>query len=155
MTPVTSVEVVEVAPRDGLQNESTPVSTDDKVELVRRCVAAGARRIEAASFVNPKAVPQMADAEAVMAAVPRLDGVSYIGLVLNRRGLDRALAAGVDEVNAVCAASESFAQRNQGMSLDAAIAMAQEVVEAARSAGVRTSVTVSTAFGCPYDGEVP
>ncbi len=152
---MTSIDIVEVAPRDGLQNESTPVSTDDKVELIRRSVEAGARRIEATSFVSPKHVPQMADAEAVMKAVPRVDGVSYIGLVLNRRGLDRALAAGVDEVNAVVAASEGFARRNQGMSVEQAVAMARDVVADAREAGVGTSVTISTAFGCPYDGEVP
>ena len=149
------VQIVEVAPRDGLQNEPTPVSTEDKLVLIRRLVAAGLRRIEAASFVNPKLVPQMADAEAVMAAVPRTAGVSYIGLVLNRRGLDRALAAGVDEVNAVCAATDGFARHNQGMSREAAAQTAAEVVVAARAAGVAASVTISTAFGCPYDGEVP
>jgi hydroxymethylglutaryl-CoA lyase len=90
-----------------------------------------------------------------MAAVPRIDGVSYIGLVLNRRGLDRALAAGVDEINAVVVTTETFAERNQGMSVDATVDMAAEVVSLARAAGVATSVTVSTAFGCPYEGEVP
>ena len=149
------VTVVEVAPRDGLQNESVPVSTEDKIELVRRSAAAGLRRIEATSFVHPRRVPQMADAEAVMAGVPRADGVSYVGLVLNRRGLDRALAAGVDEVNAVVVTTQTFAERNQGMSVDATIDMAAEVVAAARAAGVATSVTISTAFGCPYEGEVP
>jgi hydroxymethylglutaryl-CoA lyase len=149
------VTVVEVAPRDGLQNESTPVSTEDKVTLIRRSVAAGLKRIEATSFVHPRRVPQMADAEAVMAAVPRIEGVSYIGLVLNRRGLDRALAAGVDEINAVVVTTESFAERNQGMSVDATVDMAAEVVTLARAAGGATSVTVSTAFGCPYEGEVP
>ena len=149
------VTVVEVAPRDGLQNESVPVSTEDKIELVRRSAAAGLRRIEATYFVHPRRVPEMADAEAVMAGVPRVNGVSYIGLVLNRRGLDRALAAGVDEVNAVVVTTETFAERNQGMSVDATIDMAAEVVAAARGAGLGTSVTVSTAFGCPYEGEVP
>jgi hydroxymethylglutaryl-CoA lyase len=149
------VTVVEVAPRDGLQNESTPVSTEDKVTLIRRSISAGLRRIEATSFVHPRRVPQMADAEAVMAAVPRTEGVSYIGLVLNRRGLDRALAAGVDEINAVVVTTESFAERNQGMSVDATVDMAAEVVSLARAAGGATSVTVSTAFGCPYEGEVP
>ena len=95
------IDIIEVAPRDGLQNESTLLDTASKVKLIERAVAAGARRIEATSFVNPKVVPAMADADEVMAAVPRHDAVSYIGVVLNRRGLDRALVAGVDEINAV------------------------------------------------------
>lgn len=111
---MTSVQLVEVGPRDGLQNEQTLLSIDDKVELISRSVDAGVRRIEAVSFVNPKRVPQMAGAEEVMAQVPRADGVSYIGLVLNRRGgLDRALTAAVDEVNAVVVATEEFSRRNQ------------------------------------------
>jgi len=149
------IEIVEVSPRDGLQNESTPVTTEDKIRLIERSLAAGVRRIEATSFVHPKRVPQMADAEAVMKGVPRVEGVSYIGLVLNRRGLDRALAAGVDEINAVVVTTETFAERNQGMTMDQTVEMAQDVVAAARAAGVKTSVTVSTAFGCPYEGEVP
>src|SRR5665811_2135055 len=98
---MTAVEICEVSPRDGLQNEDILLSTLDKVELVERAIRAGARRIEVTSFVNPKRVPQMADAEAVMSAIPRRPGVSYIGLVMNARGLERALAAGVDEINIV------------------------------------------------------
>ncbi|WP_218566336.1 hydroxymethylglutaryl-CoA lyase [Vallicoccus soli] len=148
------VTIVEVSPRDGLQNEAVHLSTADKVELVTRLVEAGARRVEAVSFAHPRVVPAMADAEAVMAAAPRRDGVSYIGLVLNRRGLDRALDAGVDEVNAVVAVSDAFSRRNQGTGTEEAVRVAAEVVAAARSAGLRTTVTLATAFGCPFEGEV-
>src|SRR5437868_1243912 len=111
---MSAVQLVEVAPRDGLQNESAILSTADKVRLVEHAIASGVRRIEAVSFVNPTRVPQMADAEAVMAALPRVDGVLYSGLVLNQRGLDRALAAGVDEINVVVVATDEFSRRNQG-----------------------------------------
>ncbi|GAA12564.1 putative hydroxymethylglutaryl-CoA lyase [Gordonia alkanivorans NBRC 16433] len=151
---MTSVQLVEVGPRDGLQNEQTLLSVDDKVELISRSVDAGVRRVEAVSFVNPKRVPQMAGAEEVMAQVPRVDGVSYIGLVLNRRGLDRALTAAVDEVNAVVVATEEFSRRNQGCSVDEGIAAAIDVVHDAREAGLRTTVTIAVSFGCPFSGEV-
>jgi hydroxymethylglutaryl-CoA lyase len=158
-----TVEIVEVGPRDGLQNEATVLPTETKVELIRRAITAGVRRIEAVSFVHPRLVPQMADAEAVMDAVrdPQfLDGVAhrgdvrFIGLVLNPRGLDRALAAGVDEVNVVVAASDGFARRNQTADRDELVRTAATIAEAARAAGVASSVVVSTAFGCPFDGEV-
>ncbi|QKW13527.1 MULTISPECIES: hydroxymethylglutaryl-CoA lyase [unclassified Micromonospora] len=148
------VQVVEVSPRDGLQNEPEILSTASKIELIRRCVEAGARRVEAVSFVRADRVPQMADAEAVMAAVPRRSDVSYIGLVLNRRGLDRALAAGVDEVNCVVVATETFSQRNQGASVDAMLGAWTDIAKAAHAAGVRASVTVAAAFGCPFEGDV-
>lgn len=153
--PVGTVEVVEVSPRDGLQNEATILSTEDKVRLIELAIAAGVRRMEAVSFVRPDAVPQMADAEKVMAQVPRCDDVSYIGLVLNRRGFDRALESGVDEVNLVLAASTSFNLRNQNASTEALTAMAEEVLELAATAGLPASVTIATAFGCPFEGEVP
>lgn len=152
--PPAAVTVVEVSPRDGLQNESVLLPTEAKVELVTRLAAAGARRIEAVSFAHPRLVPAMADAEAVLAAVPRDLGVSYAGLVLNRRGLDRALAAGVDEVNVVVAVSETFSRRNQNASTDEAMAAAVDVVQGARAGGLRTTVTYATAFGCPFEGEV-
>src|SRR5688572_14428874 len=117
MAPKRTVEIVEVGPRDGLQNESALVSTAAKIAYIEALVDAGVRRVEATSFVHPKRVPQMADAEQVMAGVPRDRWVSYIGLVVNERGLDRALAAGVDEVNVVVVASETFSERNQGMSI--------------------------------------
>jgi hydroxymethylglutaryl-CoA lyase len=155
------VEIVEVGPRDGLQNEATLLPTATKVELVRRAVLAGARRIETASFVHPRLVPQMADAEAVLAAVradgflpPGVTGVRHIGLVLNPRGLARALAAGVDEVNVVVAASEGFARANQNATVAQLVDAAAGIAADARSAGVPASAVISTAFGCPFDGEV-
>jgi hydroxymethylglutaryl-CoA lyase len=148
------VEILEVGPRDGLQNESVLFTTDQKLELIERSVAAGARRIEATSFVHPRLVPQMADAEGVMAGVPRGNGVSYSGLVVNRRGYDRAVAAGVDEVNCVVVASETFSRRNQGMSVDEALDVVSTVVAESASTPLKVSVTVATAFGCPFEGEV-
>lgn len=148
------VEIIEVSPRDGLQNESTVLPTSAKVHLIERAIAAGARRIEATSFVNPKRVPQMADADDVMAAVPRVDGVSYIGLVLNRRGFDRAVAAGVDEVNAVVVATDTFNQRNQGVPTEGSVQAFEELVADAHAAGVRASLTIAATFGCPFEGEV-
>lgn len=151
---MTNVRIVEVGPRDGLQNESVLLSTSQKLEFIGRVVDAGARRVEAASFVNPKLVPQMADAEAVAAGLPRRAGVTFIGLVLNKRGALRALEAGMDELGAVCAASDGFALRNQGMTSDASLAMCCEVVRLAREQARPAQITISTAFGCPFDGEV-
>lgn len=148
------LSIVEVAPRDGLQNEKTLLSTAAKVSLIEQLVDAGVRRIEAASFVHPKLVPAMADAEAVMEAIPRRDDVSYIGLVLNSRGWLRAQAAGVDEVNVVASASEGFAQRNQNASVEAIIAEAEQVIADVKQGGVPVSITITTSFGCPFDGEV-
>ncbi len=154
-----SIEIIEVAPRDGLQNEKTTVSTADKITLVRRAVAAGARRIEAVSFVNPRAVPQMADAEAVMEGLRagddlRAAGVSLIGLVLNRRGLDRAIAADVDEANFVVVASETFNVRNQGVPVAETLRQISAAPAVARDAGLKLGVTIGAAFGCPFEGEV-
>jgi len=149
------ITIVEVSPRDGLQNESVHLSTDAKVELITQLVDAGARRVEAVSFAHPKAVPAMADAEAVMERVPRRDGVSYAGLVLNRRGLDRALRTGVDEVNAVVAVTDTFSLKNQNMTTAEAMRDALSVVTDARAAGLFTTLTLSAVFGCPFEGEVP
>ena len=148
------IEIVEVGPRDGLQNEKVQFSTENKVALIERLIAAGARRIEAVSFVNPKRVPQMADAEAVMAAVPRRANVKYIGLVMNARGFERALACGVDEVNCVVVASDTFNRRNQGVGTDDSINTLGEIAAAARGANMPLSVVVAAAFGCPFEGEV-
>lgn len=149
------VTIVEVAARDGLQSDPAVLSTEDKVELITRAAAAGLRRVETVSFVNPKRVPQMADAEAVMAALPADLGASTIGLVLNRRGLDRAVAAGVDEVNVVVVVTDEFAAANQGSTTQGLVDTWAEVAPLARAAGLRTSVTLSASFGCPYTGEVP
>jgi isopropylmalate/homocitrate/citramalate synthase len=149
------ITIVEVSPRDGLQNEPVLLTTEAKVELITQLVEAGARRVEAVSFAHPKLVPAMADAEAVMQRVPRRDGVSYAGLVLNRRGLDRALATGVDEVNVVVGVTDTFSRRNQNMPTAEAMRQAVEVVAGAREAGLFTTLTLSVAFGCPFEGEVP
>jgi hydroxymethylglutaryl-CoA lyase len=152
----TRIEIVEVGPRDGLQSESQVLPTATKLEFIGRLVDAGLRRIEVASFVNPKRVPQMADAEAVLAALaPRASQAQFIGLVLNRKGYERALAAHCPEVGMAIAASESFSQRNQGSSIDEAVDAWLEIAEAARGAGIRAQITISTAFGCPFEGEVP
>ena len=149
-----TIEIVEVGPRDGLQNEALLVSTTDKVELIRRCIAAGARRIEVASFVNPRKVPQMADAEAVIAALGRPVGVTRIGLVLNLRGAERALAAGVDQLGAVAVASDTFGVRNQGQDTWQSVAEAKAIVAMAQAAGRVAQVTIAAAFGCPFEGEI-
>ena len=163
--PGHDVTLVEVAPRDGLQSDGAIVSTTSKVALVELAVDAGLRRIEVASFVNPAKVPQMADSDAVVAELRRrrdaaaagspMATASFIGLVLNRRGLDRALAAGCDEVNAVVPVSDTFSRRNQGTDTEGAIEVWQEVAAEAAANGVPASVTLTTAFGCPYEGEVP
>src|SRR3954453_3551601 len=148
------IEIVEVGPRDGLQSEKDVLPTELKVELIQRLMAAGLKRIEVASFVNPKRVPQMADGEAVLAALPKRSDVQYVGLVLNRKGFDRALAAGCTEIGMVTAATESFAQRNQGASIQETIAAWEEIAPLAREAGIRAQVTISVSFGCPFEGEV-
>ncbi len=150
-----TIEIIDVGPRDGLQNESVVLDVARKVEFIRMLGAAGIRRMEAVSFVNPKRVPQMAEAEEVLAALPKDDGITYIGLVLNRRGLDRALAAGCREVNYALVASDAFSVRNQGTTIEEAVEVYRDIAAAARAAGVRFSLTVSTAFGCPFQGEVP
>jgi hydroxymethylglutaryl-CoA lyase len=149
-----TIEIVEVSPRDGLQNEATHLSTADKVALIDQALAAGLRRIEVASFVNPARVPQMADAEAVLEALRDRPGLTRIGLVLNRRGLDRALQAGVNEINFVLSASETFAARNQGSSVEELLRVWGEVAAIGHVAGVRVSATIATAFGCPFEREI-
>lgn len=150
------VGMVEVGPRDGLQNESRLVATTDKLALIERAIAAGARRIEAVSFVNPRAVPQMADAEAVCAGLPERADVTYIGLVMNRRGAERALATGrIDQLGAVAVASDGLGIANQGQTSAETVAMAREVIALAQAAGRTAQVTIAASFGCPFDGEVP
>lgn len=149
-----TVQIVEVAPRDGLQNEERILDTATKVALIHRAMDAGARRIEAVSFVHPRYVPAMADAEDVMAAVERRAGVSLAGLVVNRRGFDRALAAGVDEVNFVVVATETFNQRNQGASIAETLAVWEAISSDLAAAGRLRTVTIGAAFGCPFEGEV-
>lgn len=149
------IQIVEVGPRDGLQSEPEVLSTATKVELIRRLVDAGLKRVEVASFVNPKRVPQMADAEAVLAALPQKPGVQYVGLVLNRKGFDRALAAGCTEIGMVAVATDSFGERNQGSTMEECIRGWEEIAPLAHAAGIRAQVTISVSFGCPFEGEVP
>jgi hydroxymethylglutaryl-CoA lyase len=149
------VEIVEVGPRDGLQNEAAILDTAVKAELVRRLAAAGVRRVEAVSFASPRRVPQMADAEGLLAQLPPDPELTCVGLVLNDKGFARARAAGVREVNYVLVASESFSRRNQGLSVEESLATFARIAGAARAAGVRCSATLTAAFGCPFEGEVP
>ncbi len=147
--------ICEVGPRDGLQSEKRIWSVEERVEFIDRLTATGFKRVEAVSFVNPKRVPQMADAEAVMEKVKRREGVSFAGLALNLRGVERALHSGVDIVRCVVVASETFNMKNQGASIDETIngfeAMAPRVVKEGRE----LSATIGAAFGCPFEGEVP
>lgn len=154
MTAPRPIGIVEVGPRDGLQNETAAVSTAARIEFVRRAVDAGIRRIEVASFVNPKRVPQMADAEAILKALPRREGVRYIGLVLNRIGFDRAAAAGCEEIGMVVFTTDTFNRRNQGVSSAESMRTWREIAAAAQAAGIRAQLTISGAFGCPFEGEV-
>ena len=155
-----AIQIVEVGPRDGLQNEKAILEPAVRVELVQRLEAAGARRIEAVSFVHPKYVPQMAGAEEVMAALPRSAGRSRIGLVLNGKGYDRALGTGVDEVNVSVSATDGFGLKNQGLSVVQQGEMLEAILAGRRNAEGEPgatpslSVTISCVWGCPFDGEV-
>ena len=155
-----AITIVEVGPRDGLQNEKTVLEPAVRAELTRRLEAAGARRIEAVSFVHPKYVPQMAGAEEVMAALPHEAGRSRIGLVLNGKGYDRALGTSVDEVNVAMSATDGFGLKNQGMGVDQQVSMLSDILtgransEGGAGAGPSLSATLSCVWGCPFDGEV-
>ncbi len=148
------VEIVDVGPRDGLQNEDKILSPDVRAQLCDKLAAAGVPRVEAASFVNPKRVPQMAGAEEVMAAIDRRPGTSYAGLVLNEKGYERAIEAGVDEVRYAFPVTETFAKRNQNTTVADATELAERLTERARLDGVRVSITLSAAFGDPFEGGV-
>lgn len=149
-----TLEIVEVGARDGLQNEALILPTATKVALINRAIAAGVSRIETASFVNPARVPQMADAEAVMAALPDSTNVTYVGLVLNTRGAQRALATKVHQLGAVAMASDSFGIRNQGQTSAQSVDQACEIIALAKQSGRTGQVTISAAFGCPFEGSV-
>jgi hydroxymethylglutaryl-CoA lyase len=149
------IQIVEVGPRDGLQNEKALLEVDQKLEFIHRLEAAGARRMETVSFVNPRRVPQMAGAEEISAALPHAQGRSRIGLVLNERGWDRCVEAGCDEANVVVCATDGFGIRNQGASVDEQLAALRAIAaKKAAAGGPPITVTVSVAFGCPFDGEV-
>jgi (R)-citramalyl-CoA lyase len=150
-----SLIVCDVGPRDGLQNEDRVLEPALRAALCDRLAATGLKRIEAASFVNPKLVPQMAGAEDVMAALHRRPGTSYAGLVLNEKGYDRAIQAGVDEVHYAFAATDEFGRRNQNATTEEGLKTALSLVAKARADRVPVTVTISVAFGCPFEGVVP
>ena len=149
-----AIEIVEVGPRDGLQSEPGVMPTAAKIEFIERLIDAGLRRLEVTSFVNPKKVPQMADAEQVLAGLNKRADVRYVGLVLNHKGFERAVAAGCNEIGMAVVASDTFNRRNQGVGTEESIAAWLEIAKAAHAAGVRPQVTVSAAFGCPFEGEI-
>jgi hydroxymethylglutaryl-CoA lyase/(R)-citramalyl-CoA lyase len=148
------IEIVDVGPRDGLQNEDKTLAPELRAELCEKLAAAGVPRVEAASFVNPKRVPQMAGAEEVMTSIERSPHTSYAGLVLNEKGYERAIEAGVDEVRYAFPVTETFARRNQNTTVEDATQLAARLVERARLDGVRVSITLSAAFGDPFEGKV-
>ncbi|GAA4050677.1 hydroxymethylglutaryl-CoA lyase [Parerythrobacter jejuensis] len=154
------VSIVEVGPRDGLQNEPDIIGTADKLAMIERMIGYGARRLEVASFVHPKRVPQMADAEDVIASLPDRADVAYIGLCLNKRGIMRGLATreggkrGIDEAGCVLVGSDTFGQKNQGQTIAEGIAENRAMIRFAKEEGLAAQVTISAAFGCPFEGEV-
>lgn len=155
-----TIELVEVGPRDGLQNEYKTVDTAYKLDLIASMIGYGARRIEVASFVHPGRVPQMADAEAVIAGLPDNPDCTYIGLTLNKRGIMRGLATreggrrGIDQAGCVIVASDTFGQKNQGQTIAEGIAENRDMLRFAKAEGLSAQVTISAAFGCPFEGEV-
>ena len=149
------VTICDVGPRDGLQNEARTLEPSVRAALCDRLAAAGLKKVEAASFVNPKLVPQMAGAEETMASLHRTAGVVYAGLALNEKGYDRARAAGVDEVHYAFSATDTFGKRNQNATTAEGLATALALVRRARADGMPITVTISVAFGCPFEGPVP
>src|SRR5215218_8285327 len=155
LTHPAAVTVVEVGPRDGLQNEAASVSTDDKIAFVDRLSAAGLPVVEVSAFVSPKWVPQMADASEVFAGISRRPGTRYAALVPNLAGLERAHAAGAMEVGIFASASETFSRKNINQGIDASLETYRAVCARAAELGIRVRGYVSTAFGCPFEGHVP
>ena len=149
-----AITLVEVGPRDGLQSEPEVLATDTKVQFIQKAIDAGITRLEVASFVHPKLVPQMADAEALIEKLPQVDGVSYIGLVMNERGLDRALATNVHEIGMVVVTSDTYNRKNQGCSSNESVSAWHAISAKARLEGLRANVMIASAFGCPFEGEV-
>jgi isopropylmalate/homocitrate/citramalate synthase len=149
-----TVTLCDVGPRDGLQNQDKILDPEVRAELVNRLAGAGLPRIEAVSFVNPARVPQMAGAEEVVEGIEHREGVVYAGLALNEQGYDRLAATGLDEVHFAFAASETFNRKNQNASVEESIAAGERIAGRARQDGVRVTVTIGTAFGCPFEGSV-
>lgn len=155
MATTPAISLVEVGPRDGLQNEAALVPLAEKIAFVNRLTEAGCSRIEVSAFVSPKWIPQLADAADVFAGITRRDGVRYSALVPNAKGLERALACGVTEVAIFAAASETFSRKNINQSIDESLVTYAEVVRLAHAAGVTVRGYLSTCFGCPFEGDVP
>lgn len=149
-----SIQIVEVGPRDGLQSEPEILPTHAKVEFITRAIDAGIKRLEVASFVHPKKVPQMADAEALLDALPLSDDVSYIGLIMNERGLDRALTTPVHEIGMVVVSTDTYNERNQGVPTEESIKAWLAIAKRAKANGKIANIMISSAFGCPFEGEV-
>jgi hydroxymethylglutaryl-CoA lyase len=148
------LEIVDVGPRDGIQSQPKLLSTETKLKFIKRLIDAGIRRLEVASFVNPKRVPQMADVDELIAHLPRHEDVRYIGLVMNKRGFERALASGIDQINCVVVTTDTFSKRNQGATREQTLAVIGEIAAEARTSKLFCGVTVAAAFGCPFEGEV-
>ncbi|MDJ0709263.1 MAG: hydroxymethylglutaryl-CoA lyase [Woeseiaceae bacterium] len=151
---MSKITIVEVGPRDGLQSEPEILPTDSKVTFIEKAIDAGIRRLEVASFVHPKLVPQMADAEALIEKLPQRDDVSYIGLIMNERGLDRALATRIHEIGMVVVASDTYNRKNQNVGTEESVAAWKTIGARAKDNGLRANVMISSAFGCPYEGVV-
>ena len=148
------ITLVEVGPRDGLQSEPEILSTDSKLDFINKAIDAGIRRLEVASFVHPKRVPQMADAEALIERLTDHDDVSYIGLVMNEKGLDRALETKIGEIGMVVVSTDSYNRKNQGVDTEESVRVWGKIAKRAQQNGLRANVMISSAFGCPYEGEV-
>ena len=148
------VSILEVGPRDGLQSEPAIIPTEIKKEFIVRTVDAGIKKIEVTSFVHPKKVPQMADAEKLVESLPDYDDVSYIGLIMNQKGFERAKNCGIQEVGMVIVSTDTYNMRNQGVTTQESIDNWLEIASDAQSAGIKTNVVIACAFGCPYEGEV-
>jgi hydroxymethylglutaryl-CoA lyase len=155
MAAALQVELVEVGPRDGLQNEAIGISTSDKVHLIEQLIVSGLRRIETVSFVHPQKVPQMADAAAVMAALPYPEGVTYIGLALNEKGAIRALQTNVHELGTLATASNTFGLRNQNQTIAQSVQTALRIMRLARQEGRTAQASIAVSFGCPFEGRIP
>ena len=151
---MSSISILEVGPRDGLQSEPNILPTEIKKEFIVRTINAGIKQIEVTSFVHPKKVPQMADAETLVKSLPDREDVTYIGLIMNQKGFERARDCGIDEGGMVIVSTDTYNKKNQGVGTQESIDNWLKIASDAKSAGIRTSVVISCAFGCPYEGEV-
>jgi len=151
---MTKISILEVGPRDGLQSEPEIIPTEVKKEFITKTIDAGIKKLEVTSFVHPKKVPQMADAEQLVESLPDRDDVTYIGLIMNQKGFERARDCGIDEVGMVIVSTDTYNMKNQNVVTQESIDNWLNIANEAKSAGIRTSVVIACAFGCPYEGEV-